>query len=137
MQSRAGDVDASGSDETRARRSARDRGRFTRNFIVQGTAAEWALAWLAGVDDGVLPRQVSYTDVTANNVLGVLAVAVGVPCPQLAAPLGPELGRGLPVQLDEPASWRAGHRWAWLVRFVVNRIAWSTRPALTSCSTAP
>lgn len=30
-----------------ARSMARDRGRFTRNFIVQGTAAEWALCWLA------------------------------------------------------------------------------------------
>ena len=30
--------------ETRERRSW---GRFTRNFVVQGTAAEWALAWLA------------------------------------------------------------------------------------------
>ncbi|MBB3158305.1 DNA polymerase-1 [Microbacterium proteolyticum] len=47
LQSRASDAAASGVDETRARRSARDRGRFTRNFIVQGTAAEWALAWLA------------------------------------------------------------------------------------------
>ncbi|MCP2636851.1 bifunctional 3'-5' exonuclease/DNA polymerase [Microbacterium sp. HD4P20] len=47
MQSQATQVEASGADETRARRSARDRGRFTRNFIVQGTAAEWALAWLA------------------------------------------------------------------------------------------
>jgi DNA polymerase-1 len=28
---------------------ARARGRFTRNFVVQATAAEWALAWLAGV----------------------------------------------------------------------------------------
>ncbi|MGW4795191.1 bifunctional 3'-5' exonuclease/DNA polymerase [Nonomuraea sp. NPDC004297] len=28
-------------------RAARDRGRFTRNFVVQGTAAEWALALLA------------------------------------------------------------------------------------------
>jgi DNA polymerase-1 len=46
-QSRAGDVAASGIDETRARRWARDRGRFTRNFVVQGTAAEWALAWMA------------------------------------------------------------------------------------------
>lgn len=27
--------------------AARSRGRFTRNFVVQGTAAEWALAWLA------------------------------------------------------------------------------------------
>ncbi|GAA3947679.1 bifunctional 3'-5' exonuclease/DNA polymerase [Microbacterium soli] len=34
-------------DESRAR--ARDRGRFTRNFIVQGTAAEWALVWLAEI----------------------------------------------------------------------------------------
>lgn len=47
LQSRASDDAASGIDETRARRSARDRGRFTRNFVVQGTAAEWALAWLA------------------------------------------------------------------------------------------
>lgn len=46
-QSRATEAEASGADETRARRWARDRGRFTRNFIVQGTAAEWALAWLA------------------------------------------------------------------------------------------
>ncbi|MCR2811172.1 MULTISPECIES: bifunctional 3'-5' exonuclease/DNA polymerase [unclassified Microbacterium] len=48
-QSLASDVDASGGDETRARRWARDRGRFTRNFVVQGTAAEWALAWMADV----------------------------------------------------------------------------------------
>ncbi|WP_341999368.1 bifunctional 3'-5' exonuclease/DNA polymerase [Microbacterium sp. LWH7-1.2] len=46
-QSLATEVDASGADENRARRWARDRGRFTRNFVVQGTAAEWALAWLA------------------------------------------------------------------------------------------
>ena len=46
-QSEASGADAEDTDRTRARRSARDRGRFTRNFIVQGTAAEWALAWLA------------------------------------------------------------------------------------------
>ncbi|TDN92866.1 bifunctional 3'-5' exonuclease/DNA polymerase [Microbacterium sp. BK668] len=46
-QVRASEMEASRADETRARRSARDRGRFTRNFVVQGTAAEWALAWLA------------------------------------------------------------------------------------------
>ncbi len=32
-----------------ARSAARSWGRFTRNFVVQGTAAEWALAWMAGV----------------------------------------------------------------------------------------
>lgn len=46
VQSRAGDLDATETDRTQARRIARDRGRFTRNFVVQGTAAEWALAWL-------------------------------------------------------------------------------------------
>lgn len=39
--------DASGHEQERARRSARDRGRFTRNFVVQGTAAEWAVSWMA------------------------------------------------------------------------------------------
>ncbi|WP_454118908.1 bifunctional 3'-5' exonuclease/DNA polymerase [Microbacterium lacticum] len=49
VQARAGTPDASDADRARARRSAGDRGRFTRNFVVQGTAAEWALAWLAGL----------------------------------------------------------------------------------------
>ena len=34
---------------TRARVQARSWGRFTRNFVVQGTAAEWALCWMAGL----------------------------------------------------------------------------------------
>ncbi|GAA5031956.1 bifunctional 3'-5' exonuclease/DNA polymerase [Microbacterium fluvii] len=46
-QAAAGRVGADAAEEVRARRRARDRGRFTRNFIVQGTAAEWALAWMA------------------------------------------------------------------------------------------
>jgi len=37
-----------GPEERRqARTQAREWGRFTRNFVVQGTAAEWALCWLA------------------------------------------------------------------------------------------
>jgi DNA polymerase I len=43
---------ADGSHESHrrdARTSARSWGRFTRNFVVQGTAAEWALSWMAGV----------------------------------------------------------------------------------------
>lgn len=47
LQSRASLPGATSRDEERARRAAREFGRFTRNFIVQGTAAEWALAWLA------------------------------------------------------------------------------------------
>ena len=41
--------DSAPGEQERARRSARDRGRFTRNFVVQGTAAEWALSWLAAL----------------------------------------------------------------------------------------
>ena len=34
-------------DASRARSQARSWGRFTRNFVVQGSAAEWALCWMA------------------------------------------------------------------------------------------
>jgi DNA polymerase-1 len=40
---------ATDADERRARSQARDWGRFTRNFIVQGSAAEWALCWMAEI----------------------------------------------------------------------------------------
>lgn len=48
-QAAANSVDAAPGEQERSRREARDRGRFTRNFVVQGTAAEWALAWIAGI----------------------------------------------------------------------------------------
>ena len=43
--------DETATDAERARDRERRRawGRFTRNFVVQGTAAEWALAWMASV----------------------------------------------------------------------------------------
>ncbi len=41
--------DATPAQELRARQIARDRGRFTRNFIVQGSAADWAGVWLSGL----------------------------------------------------------------------------------------
>lgn len=46
-QRRAGQEDAEAGEVRRARQAARDWGRFTRNFVVQGTAAEWASCWLA------------------------------------------------------------------------------------------
>ena len=46
QQSAAAQPGASDQEQAAARRAARDRGRFTRNFVVQGTAAEWALAWM-------------------------------------------------------------------------------------------
>jgi len=49
LQSRATDADAEPAEVSAARRQARDWGRFTRNFVVQGTAAEWSLIWLAEI----------------------------------------------------------------------------------------
>lgn len=47
VQQRASEPGASATDERRARSQARDWGRFTRNFVVQASAAEWALCWMA------------------------------------------------------------------------------------------
>lgn len=41
--------DGSEAARRRAQTEARSWGRFTRNFVVQGTAAEWALCWMAGL----------------------------------------------------------------------------------------
>lgn len=49
VQSRASQPEATPADERRARSVARDWGRFTRNFVVQGSAAEWALCWMAAL----------------------------------------------------------------------------------------
>lgn len=49
LQSRASEADAEQGVRESALRAARERGRFTRNFVVQGTAAEWALCWLAEI----------------------------------------------------------------------------------------
>ncbi|RIQ18322.1 bifunctional 3'-5' exonuclease/DNA polymerase [Jiangella rhizosphaerae] len=48
-QSGAYQDDAGDDDVAKARSYARSWGRFTRNFVVQGTAAEWALCWLASI----------------------------------------------------------------------------------------
>ncbi|MFF1574682.1 bifunctional 3'-5' exonuclease/DNA polymerase [Leifsonia sp. NPDC058292] len=46
-QSAASGPDSTDVEERRARTQARDWGRFTRNFVVQASAAEWALCWMA------------------------------------------------------------------------------------------
>ncbi|MDM7830627.1 bifunctional 3'-5' exonuclease/DNA polymerase [Cellulomonas edaphi] len=49
VQADALDDDAGAGAQSRARSQTRAWGRFTRNFVVQGTAAEWALCWIAEV----------------------------------------------------------------------------------------
>lgn len=45
--SAAGAEGGSAAEQEAVRTQARSWGRFTRNFVVQGTAAEWALCWMA------------------------------------------------------------------------------------------
>ncbi|MEO3829332.1 bifunctional 3'-5' exonuclease/DNA polymerase [Actinomadura sp. B10D3] len=45
----AGDDDAAGPRQGQAAQALRSRGRFTRNFVVQATAADWALALLGSL----------------------------------------------------------------------------------------
>jgi DNA polymerase-1 len=49
LQQEAYGEEASAAAADRVRSYARGWGRFTRNFIVQGTAAEWALCWMASL----------------------------------------------------------------------------------------
>ncbi|WP_240644275.1 bifunctional 3'-5' exonuclease/DNA polymerase [Antribacter gilvus] len=49
VQGSAFDEDAGADAQSRARSQTRAWGRFTRNFVVQGTAAEWALCWVASI----------------------------------------------------------------------------------------
>ncbi|MFI9487843.1 bifunctional 3'-5' exonuclease/DNA polymerase [Promicromonospora sp. NPDC052451] len=49
VQGSAFDEDAGADAQSRARSQTRSWGRFTRNFVVQGTAAEWALCWIASI----------------------------------------------------------------------------------------
>lgn len=53
----------------RARQRARERGRFTRNFVVQGTAAEWSLIWLAEIRHRLRQLPEAKTAATASGPL--------------------------------------------------------------------
>ena len=88
-------ADDPGADDQRARRSLRARGRFTRNFVVQASAADWALVLLAG-----LRRRIAAMGDLAVGDLAVGDLAVGDPAmggrPQSGRPeSGPLDGPGL------------------------------------------
>jgi DNA polymerase I len=46
--------EASEAEQRRARQVARDWGRFTRNFVIQASAADWAAVWLSGLRAALL-----------------------------------------------------------------------------------
>lgn len=67
QQSAATGADADPAEVARARGRARERGRFTRNFVVQGTAAEWALIWLAEIRHRLRGLPAAQTAATASG----------------------------------------------------------------------
>lgn len=83
-------------------RRARDWGHFTRNFVVQGTAAEWALAWIAGLRQALRrlgePRLVFFLhdEVVVHSPAG-LADDVAAAVADAAAGAGTLLFGGFPV----------------------------------------
>ena len=97
--------DAAVDPEAQARRR-RTYGRFTRNFVVQGTGAEWALCWIADLrnrlwrlgDDGGRPHLVFFLhDEVVVHTPSVLAEAVAKQASEAAATAGSLLFRDLGV----------------------------------------
>jgi hypothetical protein len=86
--------DEPGADDQRARRSLRARGRFTRNFVVQASAADWALVLLAGLRRRLAAMGPAGTDGSAGSAWALEAPGlvffqhdeVIVHCPQAMAP---------------------------------------------------
>ncbi|WP_462417865.1 bifunctional 3'-5' exonuclease/DNA polymerase [Kytococcus sp. Marseille-QA3725] len=82
--------------ERRARSAAREWGRFTRNFVVQGTAAEWALCWM-----GHLRRRLDDTCGAAHS-----GATAGAGSPELVYFLHDEVMVHTPIALADEV---AGH----------------------------
>ncbi|WP_455905002.1 bifunctional 3'-5' exonuclease/DNA polymerase [Microbacterium sp.] len=70
MQAAATGADADPTEVALARRRARDWGRFTRNFVVQGTAAEWSLIWLAEIRHRLQQFPEAEREAPASGIFG-------------------------------------------------------------------
>ena len=103
------DETADPAQRAKSRNQARSWGRFTRNFVVQGTAAEWALCWMAGLrprlrslgaDAGLMaePHLVFFLhDEVVVHTPEHLATEVEVAIQQAAADAGRLLFGALPI----------------------------------------
>ncbi|EXG80741.1 bifunctional 3'-5' exonuclease/DNA polymerase [Cryptosporangium arvum] len=85
----AGEGEPGAADQ--ARRAAR--GRFTRNFLVQATAAEWALIWLVG-----LRRRLGPTEAAGARLVFFVHDEVVVHCPE---PMADEVRTAVLAAADE------------------------------------
>ena len=74
----------SAEEQRRAESIARSRGRFTRNFVVQGSAADWAACWLAELRRRL--RAMRADGGPAGELVFFLHDEVMVHCPEAAVP---------------------------------------------------
>ncbi|HQV57201.1 MAG TPA: bifunctional 3'-5' exonuclease/DNA polymerase, partial [Ilumatobacteraceae bacterium] len=81
-QDRAYADDAEDHVRRRAQSQAREWGRFTRNFVVQGTAAEWALCWMASLRRRLRPMR---SDGAGPQLVYFLHDELIVHCPEALA----------------------------------------------------
>jgi DNA polymerase-1 len=86
VQGSAFDEDAGADAQSRARSQTRSWGRFTRNFVVQGTAAEWALCWIASIRRRLWALGEVTTGPTSGGTVGI-----GAPGSAAAGTSGPGL----------------------------------------------
>ena len=75
---------ATAEEQRRAESLARSRGRFTRNFVVQGSAADWAACWLAELRRRL--RALRAEGTPAGELVFFLHDEVMVHCPEAAVP---------------------------------------------------
>jgi DNA polymerase-1 len=73
---------ATAEEQRRAESVARSRGRFTRNFVVQGSAADWAACWLAELRRRLRAMRAAGTP--AGELVFFLHDEVMVHCPEAA-----------------------------------------------------
>lgn len=103
------DETASGVEQRRTQARAAAWGRFTRNFVVQGTAAEWALCWMGslrrrlwGMGGGLLTEKPHLAFFLHDELLvhtpAVLAAEVADAMRESAAEAGRLLFGGVPVE---------------------------------------
>ncbi|AMB58591.1 bifunctional 3'-5' exonuclease/DNA polymerase [Microterricola viridarii] len=78
-QRRASQPGANAAEESRARSRAREWGRFTRNFVVQGSAAEWALCWMGEIRNSLHAIQQRSSTPPARRAAASGAVFESIP----------------------------------------------------------
>jgi DNA polymerase-1 len=89
---------ATDAEQRRARGQARSWGRFTRNFVVQGSAAEWALCWMATLRQSLHELAGNAWFTRGPHLVFFMHDELVIHCPADAAPAVEQAARESAVQ---------------------------------------